>query len=86
LFRLHSNKPGETRNGLIRKELREWPDKKTIGSPGWPLQILEWLGVPDTPPFKSYRGELFRLREVAFREIPARHQCAERLGGPANGP
>ncbi len=49
---------GETRSGLIRKALREWLDKKTLGSPGWPSIVLEWEGVADTPPFESYRSEL----------------------------
>jgi hypothetical protein len=51
---------------LIRKALREWLDKKTLGSPGWPSLILEWQGVPDTPPFESYRGELLPPREDTF--------------------
>jgi hypothetical protein len=53
---------GETRSGLIRKALREWLDKRTLGSPGWPPLILEWQGVPDMPPFESYRGELLPPR------------------------
>jgi ribbon-helix-helix CopG family protein len=53
-----AKKLGETRSGLIRKALREWLDKKTLGSPGWPSLVLEWQGVPDMPPFESYRGEL----------------------------
>jgi hypothetical protein len=51
---------------LIRKALREWLDKKTLGSPGWPSLVLEWQGVPDMPPFESYRGELLPPREDAF--------------------
>ena len=61
-----AKKLGETRSGLIRKALREWLDKKKLGSPGWPPLILEWQGVPDTPPFESYRGELLPPREDAF--------------------
>jgi hypothetical protein len=61
-----AKKLGETRSGLIRKALREWLDKKTLGSPGWPSLILEWDGVPGTPPFESYRGELLPPREDAF--------------------
>jgi hypothetical protein len=61
-----AKKLGETRSGLIRKALREWLDKKTLGSPGWPSLILEWQGVPDTPPFESYRGELLPPREDTF--------------------
>jgi hypothetical protein len=49
---------GETRSGLIRKALREWLDKKKLGSAGWPSAILEWKGVPETPPFETYRDEL----------------------------
>jgi hypothetical protein len=49
---------GETRSGLIRKALREWLQKKTLGSPGWPSPILEWRGVADMPPFESYRSDL----------------------------
>ena len=48
------------------KPAREWLDKKTLGSPGWPSLILEWQGVPDVPPFESYRGELLPPREDAF--------------------
>jgi hypothetical protein len=51
---------------LIRKALREWLDKKTLGSPGWPSLILEWQGIPDMPPFESYRDELLPPREDAF--------------------
>lgn len=29
----------ETRNGLIRKAAREWLEKRTLGSPGWPRLI-----------------------------------------------
>ena len=54
---------GETRSGLIRKALREWLDK---GSPGWPSLILKWQGVPDMPPFESYRDELLPPREDDF--------------------
>ena len=61
-----AKKLGETRSGLIRKALREWLDKKALGSPGWPSLILEWQGVPDTPPFESYRGELLPPREDTF--------------------
>ena len=61
-----AKKLGETRSGLIRKALREWLDKKTFGSPGWPSPILEWQGVPDAPPFESYRGELLPPRDDAF--------------------
>lgn len=53
-----AKKLGETRSGLIRKALREWLDKNTFGSPGWPSLILEWRVVADMPPFESYRGEL----------------------------
>jgi hypothetical protein len=51
---------------LIYKALREWLDKKTLDSPGWPSLILEWQGVSDMPPFESYRGELLPPREDAF--------------------
>ena len=61
-----AKKLGESRSGLIRKALREWLDKKTLGSPGWPMLILEWQGVPDMPPFESYRDELLAPREDAF--------------------
>jgi hypothetical protein len=57
---------GETRSGLIRKALREWLDKKALGSPGWPSLILEWRGAPDTPEFESYRSELPPPREDLF--------------------
>jgi len=46
--------------------LREWLDKKTRGSPGWPPLILEWQGVPDMAPFESYRDELLPPRENPF--------------------
>jgi hypothetical protein len=61
-----AKKLGETRSGLIRKALREWLDKKTLGSPGWPSLILEWQGVADMPAFESYRGELLPPREDTF--------------------
>lgn len=61
-----AKKLGETHNSLIRKVLREWLDKKTLGRPGWPLLILEWQGIPDTPPFESYRRESLPPREDAF--------------------
>jgi hypothetical protein len=65
---------GETRGGLIRNALREWLDKRTLGSPGWTSLILEWQGDPDVPPFESYRGELLQPREGApLREISPRH-------------
>jgi Arc/MetJ-type ribon-helix-helix transcriptional regulator len=54
---------GESRSGLIRKALREWLDKKARGNPGWPSLILDWQGVPDAPPFESYRDELTPARE-----------------------
>jgi hypothetical protein len=44
--------------GLIRKA--------RLGSPGWPRLILEWQGVPGTPPFESYRSELLPPREESF--------------------
>ena len=58
-----ARKLGETRSGLIRKALREWLDKKTLGSPGWPSLILEWEGIPDMPPFEAHRDELLPPRE-----------------------
>ena len=61
-----ARKLGETRSGPIRKALREWLDKKTLGSPGWPSQILEWQGEPDMPAFETYRAELLVPREDAF--------------------
>ena len=61
-----AKKLGETRSGLIRKALREWLDKKALGSPGWPRSILEWQGVPDMTPFESYRGELVAPSEDAL--------------------
>ncbi|QPF89036.1 ribbon-helix-helix domain-containing protein [Bradyrhizobium commune] len=57
---------GESRSGLIRKALREWLDKKTLGSPGWPSQILEWQGAADMPPFESHRDELLPPRDDAL--------------------
>ncbi|MBV8450030.1 MAG: CopG family transcriptional regulator [Hyphomicrobiales bacterium] len=61
-----AKKLGETRSGLIRKALREWLDKKTLGSPGWPRLILEWQGAPDMKPFESYRGDLLAPHEHDF--------------------
>ena len=61
-----AKKLGETRSGLIRKALREWLDKKTLGSPGWPPLILEWQGASETPPFESYREELLSPSEDVF--------------------
>jgi Arc/MetJ-type ribon-helix-helix transcriptional regulator len=57
---------GESRSGLIRKALREWLDKKTLGHPSWPSLILEWRGEPEMPPFESYRDELIPPREDPF--------------------
>jgi predicted transcriptional regulator len=57
---------GETRNGLIRRAVREWLDKKTLASSGWPPAILEWQGVPDAPRFESYRDELLAPGEDAL--------------------
>ena len=57
---------GETRSGLIRKALREWLDKRMLGSPGWPRLILEWQGALDVPPFESHRVELLAPPEDAF--------------------
>lgn len=61
-----AKKLGETRSGLIRKALREWLDKKTLGSPGWPSQVLEWPGTSEIAPFESYRGELQPPAEGVF--------------------
>jgi len=61
-----ARKLGETRSGLIRKALREWLDKKNLGSPDWPMPILQWQGVADMPPFESTRDELLPPREDAF--------------------
>ena len=61
-----AKKLGQTRSGLIRKALREWLDKKSLGSPGWPPLILEWHGASATPPFEFYRDELLPPREDAF--------------------
>lgn len=61
-----AKKLGETRSGLIRKAVREWLDKKPLGNPGWPAQILEWQGIPDLPSFESYRGELLAPGEDAL--------------------
>jgi hypothetical protein len=55
---------GETRSGLIRKVLREWLDKNTPNSQGWPSLILEWYGAPEMPPFESYRGVLQPPRDA----------------------
>lgn len=57
---------GESRSGLIRKAVREWLDKKAFGSPGWPVQILEWQGAPDLAPFEFHRDELLVPAEDAF--------------------
>jgi hypothetical protein len=57
---------GETRSGLIRKALREWLDKKALGCPAWPPQILQWTGAPNTSPFETWRDELLAPREDAF--------------------
>lgn len=57
---------GDTRSGLIRKAVREWLDKKALGNPAWPRSILEWKGVPEMPPFESFRDELLPPREDPF--------------------
>lgn len=61
-----AKKLGETRSGLIRQAVREWLDKKALGSPAWPRAILEWQGVPGFPAFESHRGELLAPREDPF--------------------
>lgn len=61
-----AKKLGETRSGIIRKALREWLDKKTLGNPGWPPVILQWRGEPKMPSFESYRDELLPPPEDAF--------------------
>ncbi|MBU6298793.1 MAG: ribbon-helix-helix protein, CopG family [Alphaproteobacteria bacterium] len=58
-----AKKLGETRSGLIRKAVREWLEKKALGSPAWPPAILDWQGVPDFPSFESHRDELLPPRE-----------------------
>jgi hypothetical protein len=66
-----AKKPGETRSGLIRKALREWLDKKTLGSPGGPSLILERQGVPDMPPFESYRGSVRKRPALRRNQLDA---------------
>ncbi|WP_426442459.1 ribbon-helix-helix domain-containing protein [Bradyrhizobium genosp. P] len=44
-----AKKLGDTRSELIRKALREWLDKKPLGSPGWPSLIFEWQGASGAP-------------------------------------
>lgn len=56
----------ETRNGLIRKAAREWLEKRTLGSPGWPRLISQWRGLPDISPFESNRGDLPPPRDDGF--------------------
>ncbi|HEX9158931.1 MAG TPA: ribbon-helix-helix domain-containing protein [Rhizomicrobium sp.] len=53
-----ARKLGETRSGLIRRAIREWLDRKALGSPAWPAAVLDWQGEPDFPPFESHRGAL----------------------------
>ncbi len=50
-----ASKLGETRSGLIRKALREWLDKKTLGQPG--------LAVTDP-------GMAGRSRYAGVRNVP----------------
>ena len=64
---------GETRSGLIRKALREWLDKKRLGSQGWPALILEWQGIPDMRPFESYRIEDRHSPAKSGTRAPSRH-------------
>lgn len=49
---------GESRSGLIRKAVREWLDKKSLGNPGWPRSVLELNEAADIAPFESHRDEL----------------------------
>ena len=57
---------GESRSGLIRMAIREWLDKRRLGSPAWPRSILEWKGDPEMPPFESYRDELVAPKDDPF--------------------
>jgi predicted nucleic acid-binding protein/predicted transcriptional regulator len=74
-----AEKLGETRSGLIRKALREGLDKKTLGSPGWPSLILEWQAFLTSGHSKRIAANCCHRVKMPFREIPPRHQCAERL-------
>ncbi len=77
---------GESRSGWICKALREWLDKRTLGSLGWPSLILEWQGVPDMPPFESYRGELRPLCEHAFLWSTSSIRMCSAISCAANRP
>ena len=61
-----AKKLGETRNGLIRKTVREWLGRKAPGTQVWSPVILEWRGIPDFPSFESYRGELVPSCDDSF--------------------
>jgi hypothetical protein len=43
-------------DGNVASELD--PSAQESGDLGWPSLILNWQGVPDMPPFESYRAEL----------------------------
>src|SRR5205823_14874888 len=74
-----AKKLGETRSGLIRKALREWLDKKTLGSPGWPSLILEWQGVPKRRPSDPIAEKWLPRAKIRFSEIPSRNQISEAI-------
>ncbi len=76
---------GETRGGSIREALRQWLDK-TLGSPGWPSLILEWQVFSTCRRSNHIAANCCRRVTTPFREVPSRHQCAERLRARQTGP
>jgi hypothetical protein len=44
---------------ISRKKPEKRPDLKDTPPPAlWPPEIMAFQGIPDLPPFESYRGEL----------------------------
>jgi len=82
-----SNKPDRTESSTRSASIRPFtsssvttPNKKTLDSPGWPSLILEWQGrFPTRRLSNRIAANCCRRVTMPFREIPPRHQCAERL-------
>ena len=54
----------ETRSKVIRNALQVYLAEE---SRGWPQEVLNFTGVPDTKPFESYRTELNPPKAMSFK-------------------
>jgi hypothetical protein len=57
---MQTNIPLQT---LIIQLLRQFTRPAPINDAEWPNVIMSYTGVPDFPPFESYRDELLPLRQ-----------------------